>query len=156
MSYHPDNSMKFRYMLASIIAGGLLLLPCGCKSKNKPGASGQPDGPSAVTPSEEPKIAAKPRQPAGEQFYEWALNGDLENIQAELDNAVDVNSTNPEGRSALMLAAFNGHTQIVDLLIAQGGKVNHQDQAGRTALMYAASGDNLPTVRLLLARQAKV
>ena len=63
---------------------------------------------------------------------------------------------NPKNQSALMLAAFNGHTQVVELLLSHGAEVNLCDNAGRTALIYAASGSNEVTVELLLEKQANV
>jgi len=55
-----------------------------------------------------------------------------------------------------MLAAFNGHTSVVRLLLEKGARVNDRDQDGRTALMYAASGPFQKTVQLLLEHQAEV
>ncbi len=55
-----------------------------------------------------------------------------------------------------MLAAFDGHTEIVRLLIERRAEVNAVDRSGRTALMYAASGPNQETVQLLLVNGAKV
>jgi ankyrin repeat protein len=52
------------------------------------------------------------------------------------------------------LAAYNGHTEIVKLLLEHKAFVNVPDLKGRTALMFAASGPFPETVKLLLEHQA--
>jgi ankyrin repeat protein len=49
-----------------------------------------------------------------------------------------------------MLAAYNGHTGIVERLLEEGGDVNKSDINGRTPLIFAASGPFPETVELLL------
>ncbi len=56
--------------------------------------------------------------------------------------------------TALMLAAYNGHTEIARVLLDHGARVDDRDGGGRTALMYAASGPYEETVRLLLEWKA--
>ncbi len=55
----------------------------------------------------------------------------------------------------MQLAAFNGHTDIVRMLLERGADVQHRDAAGRTALMYAATGPYAETVDVLLAAGAE-
>ncbi|KAJ2571559.1 ATP-dependent RNA helicase [Coemansia sp. RSA 1813] len=55
------------------------------------------------------------------------------------------------GKTALMLAAFRGHTQTVSALLNSGGSgVNVQDKVGWTALMYAAYTGRVAICRELL------
>jgi len=72
-----------------------------------------------------------------------------------LRNGTDKNLTGPGGRTAMMLAAFNGHTKVVEMLLDAGARVDTRDAIGRTALMYAATGPNLPTIKLLLEEGAR-
>ena len=53
-----------------------------------------------------------------------------------------------------MLAAYNGHTAIVEFLLDQGAQVDARNGQGRTALMFAATGSFPETVSLLLERGA--
>ena len=39
-----------------------------------------------------------------------------------------------------MMAALNGHANIVELLIEKGSNIDAQDDDEKTALMYAAEG----------------
>ena len=91
-------------------------------------------------------------------FFDAALNGDIQTVESELSAGVDVNATslNGQNQTALMLAAFNGHRNLVEILIARGGKVNHLDVTHRTALMYCCSGPFPETAQLLLDHGADV
>jgi ankyrin repeat protein len=57
---------------------------------------------------------------------------------------------NKRGRSALMIAALQGHESIVRLLLKNQADVNAVDCFGSTTLSRAAAGGHLPIVRLLL------
>lgn len=83
---------------------------------------------------------------------------------------VDVNKrgTHEDGfgntweRTPLLIAAENGQTEIVDLLLKKGADINARDRTngaplsqGNTALILAAAMNHLDTVRLLLAQAKK-
>jgi len=93
---------------------------------------------------------------AAETFLEAARGGDAATLREDLERGTDPNLADEEGRTPLMLAAFDGHTEAVDLLLQFGAKVDTRDVMGRTALMYAASGPNADTVQSLLAGGASV
>ena len=57
---------------------------------------------------------------------------------------------NEYGNSALMLAAWKGHTEIVNALIKARAEVNAKDKDGRTALMCAAENGRTETVNALI------
>ncbi|MBI4023509.1 MAG: ankyrin repeat domain-containing protein [Verrucomicrobia bacterium] len=54
----------------------------------------------------------------------------------------------------LMVAAGNGHTPLVRLLMGLGADVNARDGAGMTSLMFAAKSGKADIVRMLLQHQA--
>lgn len=60
------------------------------------------------------------------------------------------------GETALTLAAAQGHTQIVRVLLMHEAAVNGKNQEGRTALMQAAEAGYLSVTRLLVANGAEV
>src|SRR5207244_12498741 len=81
-----------------------------------------------------------------------------EGIALLLRHKASVNLKNKEEKSALMIAADGGHTQIAEQLLAAGADFKARDAEGRTALLLASMStlaqDEL--VKLLLAKGADV
>jgi len=106
--------------------------------------------------SDRPKQVADPQSGASlvsyetNTVYEAARQGDFDTVRSYLDKGFDVNLPDPDRRSLLMLAGFNGHTELCKLLIEKGIKIDARDFNGRTALMFASTGPFADTVRLLL------
>ena len=86
-------------------------------------------------------------------FHQAALDGQKSDIIRLLSEGTDVNMMDVEGRTAIMYASYNGHTDIVKELLNRGAKVNLHDQYGRTALMFACRLVQ-ETVKLLLQHKA--
>jgi ankyrin repeat protein len=61
-----------------------------------------------------------------------------------------------EADAALIVAANQGHGEIVESLLAKGAHANAQDEKGCTALMYAARNGHTSIVESLLAKGADV
>jgi hypothetical protein len=59
-------------------------------------------------------------------IFEVVESGDVEKVRAILSNTegVGVNTPSPEGESLLMIAAKNGHKEIVQLLLKYGADPN--------------------------------
>ena len=86
---------------------------------------------------------------------------DLRNIEAVkqyITAGTDVNTKDEDGRTALHLAAYNGHTEIAKLLLANNADVNVMDAVGQTqtALHIAAWQGHPEIAKLLLANNADV
>ena len=90
-----------------------------------------------------------------ERMSEAAFSGNRRAVETMLAD-VNVNATDAESRTMLMLASFGGHATTVRLLCENKANPNMRDSNRRTALMYAASGPNAPTVEILLAHGAEV
>ena len=58
------------------------------------------------------------------------------------------------GFTPLMMAAYYGHPEAVEVLADGGALLDLQDGAGRTALWYAAYSNHLAIVKLLVGRGA--
>ncbi|NBR95459.1 MAG: ankyrin repeat domain-containing protein [Proteobacteria bacterium] len=57
-----------------------------------------------------------------------------------------------DGATALMLAAIEGHTEVVKLLLDKGADVNSRLETGETALILAAQGGHKEVMELLIKK----
>ena len=85
-------------------------------------------------------------------------NGQIERVGELLDFGVDQNTHPgmPREMSPLMLAAWQGHDQIVRLLVERGAKLNFEDGDGFTAVTLAAGEKYWNIVEFLASRGADV
>ena len=67
---------------------------------------------------------------------------------------VNIDHTNEEGKTALMLACEKGHEDIVHSLLSAGANVNIQDNNGWTALMIAIEHNYISIIHMLLQANA--
>eukprot|EP00469_Lotharella_globosa_P004508 CAMPEP_0167798302 /NCGR_PEP_ID=MMETSP0111_2-20121227/16229_1 /TAXON_ID=91324 /ORGANISM="Lotharella globosa, Strain CCCM811" /LENGTH=214 /DNA_ID=CAMNT_0007692693 /DNA_START=27 /DNA_END=671 /DNA_ORIENTATION=+ len=74
----------------------------------------------------------------------------LAGIKRGLEQGVDVNTRNPWGRTALIVAAREKDGPILQFLLEEGADVDARDYSGMTALMVAAKYGRFNTVRRLL------
>lgn len=86
-------------------------------------------------------------------FLAYARAGDVQKVQMAIEEGVDLNVTDEEGNTALMLAAGPGHDEVVELLLSSGADIEARNRAGETALMRANSDK---VVRRLLLNGANV
>ncbi|MDZ4848393.1 MAG: ankyrin repeat domain-containing protein [Pirellulaceae bacterium] len=103
----------------------------------------------AVPDANQPAVAAVLPKISEDAFLQAAMNGDEPTVKRGVRQGIRLTATAEDKRTALMLAAFDGHNSIVAYLIEHKADVNARDLNQRTALMYAASGPNAETVRLL-------
>ena len=83
-------------------------------------------------------------------------NGDIATVQQLLDQGVDVNSTNDEGETSVILASACGNLYLVELLLAKGANVDIQCMHGYTALMWASDKGRQDIVKALVDKNAKL
>jgi len=86
------------------------------------------------------------------KLHNAVANNDLLTILKELSiKGIDINLPNPDGLSLLQLAAREGHSQIVEVLLKQPGlDVNQVSINGWTALHFAARLGYTDIVKMLL------
>jgi ankyrin repeat protein len=82
--------------------------------------------------------------------------GDLAQVKKLLADGADINTVDPKGRTALLEAAWGGHTEIVKLLIERGADVNCADSSGFTPLMRAVEDEHAAIVNVLIKNGADV
>lgn len=77
--------------------------------------------------------------------------GSLETVKLLVEHKADVNEPGGNGKTPLILAAQNGHEDIISYLLERGAEVNGRNAAdGTTALMWAANTGRARIVELLL------
>ena len=81
----------------------------------------------------------------------WCEEGDVDKVRAILQSGeVGVNSADEAEISGLQVAAANGQTEIVSLLVARGANIDHQNSSGWTALQQAAYHGHCSVATILL------
>ena len=88
------------------------------------------------------------------RLLDAVVKGDRNAVQALLKNRVDVDAPQPDGSTALMLAAERHHVEIADLLIRAKANVNAANEYGATALSVACTTGNVAVIKLLLDAHA--
>lgn len=76
---------------------------------------------------------------------------DTQQVRATLKQGADANSSNPDGETALLLAADSGQPQLVRALLDSGAKPQLSDKDGITPLIACAMRGDVETMRVLLS-----
>ncbi len=84
-----------------------------------------------------------------------AGRGDRVAVEDLLEAGADVNATQV-GRTPLIAAVRNGHSEIIDLLVGRGANVDGRDGDGRTALTHAAIAGRERMLRALFKNGATI
>jgi len=89
-------------------------------------------------------------------IHDAVMNGNIDEVQWQLDAGVDVNEESSNGLTPLHYAASAGHNDIVELLIERGANVNATDSGkGATPLDYAHWRDHEEVIETLNAHNAQ-
>ena len=136
--------------------GFLIHLLLGIALAFMPGCGTSPEGSQQKQPSATATPEGAQTPETAPQAVDPVAAARLERVRSGIEQGLDVNRVDAEGRTALMMAAFEGYSDIVGLLLEHGAEVDKSDSAGRTALMYAASGPFPQTVKLLIQSGADV
>lgn len=95
-----------------------------------------------------------------EEFALASYVGDVERMEALIDDGVDVNAAagfeSHETSPPLILAAGGGHTEAVKLLLRHRADPNVAGREGSTPIIAAAAGGHMAVVELLIANGANV
>ena len=88
-------------------------------------------------------------------------NPNLEAVRLFLESGADINSKDlnakyNENKTALILAASNGHYEIVKFLIDKEAELNAKDQHDSTALIYASRNGHFEIVKYLVENGAEL
>lgn len=123
--------------------------PANAQTKQAP--SSGPTQPTGTVTSQATTAARPPKS-----LLEVVKDGDVAAAQQSLEQGADVNAANSIGETPLIRASFEGHADVVRLLLAAGAKVDAAVNNGATALFVASQNGHAGVVKLLLAAKANV
>lgn len=83
------------------------------------------------------------------QLLFMACQGDVGGVQDLLDEGIDVNSIDLDGRTALHIAACEGHVEVVKLLLSRKANIDARDRWGSTVELFFVAVDSFVSVYLL-------
>ena len=86
-----------------------------------------------------------------EIWFDSAITGNVEKLEELLDTNADfINLETPNGETALIWAAQNGNTDLIQMLLERGAFIDQQDNDGNTALIICSFRGMVKAVELLL------
>lgn len=107
---------------------------------------------SSMAPDRQPEKVVETEEDgeeidSGVRLMYSANEGDLEGIKELLDSGINVNFHDIDNRTALHVAACQGCSEIVDLLLRRGAEIDPKDRWGSTVILMLSL--NLFRLRLL-------
>jgi uncharacterized protein len=84
---------------------------------------------------------------------EWkdaVRRGSIEELRRLVAAGADIDARDEHGQTALMQAAVDGHTHVVEWLVGRGATLDHRAKYGLSALMLAVVNGHVDAVRLLV------
>ncbi|MGJ7974330.1 ankyrin repeat domain-containing protein [Providencia hangzhouensis] len=83
-------------------------------------------------------------------FLTAAEQGQLEILKSCLEKGVDINTTNRQGRTAIVNASLNKHYECVSFLINAGADINKQDQTCFNPFLLSCLNNDLTLLHIVL------
>ncbi|WP_161888300.1 ankyrin repeat domain-containing protein [Pontibacter russatus] len=88
-------------------------------------------------------------------IVEAVINKRLDEVAAALKNGADVNTTDSQKRSLLLLATHQNNLEMAQLLVKHGADVNQQDEIKDSPFLYAGASGYTDLVKLYLESGAR-
>lgn len=85
------------------------------------------------------------------EFIKAAKNNDVEILQNLLKNGVDIEASDINKRTALMVATYNNNIEASKFLIKEGANVNAQDDRLESPLLHAGAYGYMEILKAILA-----
>jgi len=89
-------------------------------------------------------------------FIDAAAKGDLPTIKRNIENGIDINTSDEDGNTALHLAVIKGNLELTQYLIQKGAKINQKDGNGDTPLANACVLGNVEIAKYLIEHGAEI
>ena len=87
-------------------------------------------------------------------IHKAAFDGSIIELRRHLDAGVDANSKTRSANTPLHAAAYRGHTEVVELLVAHRADVNARDVRGWIPLHAAVDQGHAAVAELLIVKGA--
>ncbi|MEF8794846.1 MAG: ankyrin repeat domain-containing protein [Salinivenus sp.] len=147
-------SARALVLLAALPAATLLLAGCQSEGDGPSSPESSSAAPEQTARSADDDTSSSP-QVSVRALIQAARNGKRDRVRRAVTEAgLDAGASDQRGNTPLMLAAYNGHTAVVEFLLGRGAPIDARNREGRTALMFAATGPFPETVSLLLKQGA--
>lgn len=98
----------------------------------------------------EEKEAKKEEVTMEEKLFLAVIDNDLESVQNSVESVKNIDMTNEEGDTAVMLATQENNLAIVAELIEAGANINIQNERQDNVLLYAGAEGHLEIVKLAI------
>ncbi len=85
-----------------------------------------------------------------QEFLAAAAKGDLDALQASLNKGVNIDATNRQGRTAIVIASLNKHYECVSFLISAGADINKQDETCFNPFLLSCLNNDLTLLRIMI------
>ncbi|MEH7346966.1 ankyrin repeat domain-containing protein [Bacillus sp. JJ1532] len=85
-----------------------------------------------------------------EQLIQAAERKETETIKRLIDEGVDINTKDSEGRTATMIATYNNDVETAKVLIKAGANVNIQDNMKNNPFLYAGAEGYVEILKLTI------
>lgn len=128
--------MNLMWRWLTIVIGGIFLLQ-GCVSDN------------AAEPNTQKK-EIRAEIDMNEQLIQAAERKELETIKRLIDEGVDINIKDSDGRTATMIATYNNDVTTAKVLIEAGADVNIQDDMKNNPFLYAGAEGYIDILKLTI------
>lgn len=89
-----------------------------------------------------------------DQLILSAANGDTDKVLALLQNGININVTDQNGRTAVLAATYNNQVDTVKVLIEHGADINIRDNNLENVLLHAGASGYLEIVKLAIVAGA--
>lgn len=90
------------------------------------------------------------------EFLEDVKNGRRDNVARSLVRGQSANTSDSQGRTAMIVAAVGGHIDIIELLVENKGNIRLKDRQGQSPMYWAAGSGHPEVVEMLIKLGAPV
>lgn len=88
------------------------------------------------TSDDQPELTVPENLDSTMQLLFMACRGDVKGVEDLLNEGIDVNSIDLDGRTALHVAACEGHVDVAKLLLSRKANLDARDRWGSTVISY--------------------